>query len=195
MEASPDKSRKAKADRMVQRLCRQHALGKQILRAQHRGKSIADLSEKHPYSEHTLRKIRAFAEHFTDADLEMLCRGRRPNGLPLHWGYIPILLGIETKRSKKDRKRFQREAIKYGWSVAQLRRVVRQEIGFKGHGRTIGVPEDLEAGLQDLGESVDFLKRRCDVLMHAAQSKGNRRVYSITRNLASMLSRAVITLK
>src|SRR4051812_40699850 len=85
-----------KAEQMVVRLRRQHTLGRHILVEKQSGKSISDIAEKFPYSEHTLRKIRAFAEQFSDADLKKLCEGRRPNGLPLHCGYIPILLAIEA---------------------------------------------------------------------------------------------------
>jgi len=175
---------------MVERIRQQHRLGRQVIQAREAGKSIADLAERYPYSEHTLRKIRAFAEQYSDSDLDELCEGRRPNGLPLHWGYIPILLAIEAKRGKLERKRFQARAIKKGWSVAELRRAMRQKIGIKGHGRTMAVPEDLNAALQDLAENVDFLQRRCRVLMLAAHSKGNDNAYLKAERLSSLLSKA-----
>lgn len=53
-------------------------------------------------NEYTLRKDRDFAEHFLEEELNELCRLRRENGLPLHWGYVPTLLsaGSKTKRRK-----------------------------------------------------------------------------------------------
>jgi hypothetical protein len=175
---------------MVKRLKQQHALGKKLKRTRENGQPIPPLAGNFPYSDHTLRKIRLFAEKYTDGQLEELCLGRRENGLPLHWGYIPVLLSVGIKRGVKIRTELQRQAIENGWSVAELRRAVRQKISFKGHGRAMAVPQDVNAAMLDLAENVEFLKRRCTAVMRAARAKRNSRVYERSRRLRSALSRA-----
>jgi hypothetical protein len=111
----------AKAHRMVSRLREQYALGQVALRTQKNGKSIADLAAKHGYSVNTLRKIRAFARDFSQADVEELWSSLRPNGLPLHWGYVSVLLAIRGKHGVAVRKKFQRKAVKSGHLYAAFR--------------------------------------------------------------------------
>ncbi len=168
----------AKAQRMIARLRQQHALGKAALLAEERGQSTSEFAANHPYSEHTMRKIKAFARHFSQADLNELCRGRRPNLLPLHWGFVPYLLAIESKHGIAARKKFQKLAIREGWSVPRLYREVRGRLGMKGHGRPFNVPDNLEDGLQRLGEDLELLLRRCKKLKEMAEAKRNKPVYA-----------------
>jgi hypothetical protein len=183
-------TRLANAERMADRLRQQHALGQAALHVQEDGKSIADLAAKHGYSEYSLRKIRAFARDFSQADVDELCASRRPNGLPLHWGYVPILLAVESKHGVAQRKRFQQRATKHGWTVPELRRAVRVELGFSGHGRTLSLPENTAAAMESLFENLELLLRRCERLAEAARAKRDKRTCAKCRRLSQALTNA-----
>jgi len=180
----------AKANRMVDRLRQQHALGKAALHAEKRGKSTGEFAARHAYSEHTMRKMKAFARHFSQADLDELCRRRRPNGLPIHWGFIPYLLAIESKHGVVTRKRFQNLAISEGWSVPRLNREIRERLGVSGHGRAVDVPDDLEDGLQRLAEDLELFGRRCEKLKEMAKAKRKKSIYARCLRLSRTLAAA-----
>lgn len=104
----------SKAQHMVDRLRQQYALGRDAVEAQKNGTSTEEFGAVHNYSGHMMRKMKVFARHYSPEDLNAHCQGRRPNGLPLHWGYIPVLLAVESKHGKAERERFQRLAIVEG---------------------------------------------------------------------------------
>jgi len=178
---------------MVDRLRQQHALGEAALRAEEEeGKSIADFAAVHPYSEHTIRKLKAFARHYSQADLDELCCGRRSRDqLPLHWGYVSVLLAIEGKHGVKTRKRFQRLALREGWTVPRLYREVRQRLGVSGHGRPMTEPQDVEDGLRMLTENLELLLRRCDKVKDLAKTNSDRSGYDKCRRLVKSLVAAL----
>jgi hypothetical protein len=78
-----------KALRMVERLRQQYELGCRALAARNKGISTAQFGAAHGFSEHTIRKFKAFARGYTAQELGELCRLRRHKGngegLPLHW--------------------------------------------------------------------------------------------------------------
>ncbi len=175
---------------MVDRLRQQHALGMKALHSQDKGISTGDFAAEHPFSPHTMRKFKAFARHYSAADLEVLCRGRRPNGLPLHWGYVPILLAIEGKHGTGQRRKFQKLALENGWTVPEFRLAVREQLGISGHGRTPKLPESMHEGVQGLVETLDFLCRRCEKLMELAKARPDKSSYLRCRRLAQALAGA-----
>jgi hypothetical protein len=180
----------AKAQRMIGSLRQQHALGKAALLAQTNGVSTAELAAKHGYSEHTMRKIRAFARNFSNLELEELCSSHRPNGLPLHWGYVSVLLAIQGKHGVAARRRFQRLAIREGWTVPRLYREVRERLGVSGHGRTVHVPAEAEEGLGTLLDGVELLQRRADRLTVVAGANGDSFTSQRCRRLSLVLAKA-----
>jgi len=181
---------KAKAQRMVARLQQQYALGQAAMAAQTKGLSIAQFASEHAYSEHTMRKFRTFARSFSQADLNELCQGRRPNGLPLHWGYVPILMAIESKHGKATRKHFQQLVIEKGWTVPRLYHEVRTELGVNGHGRTPQLPQKGKDELENLREELGILQRRCEKLAEASKKTRDKEVSSKSGRLIRALVEA-----
>jgi hypothetical protein len=183
-----------KAIRMVERLRQQHKLGCRALAAKYEGISTAQFAAAHGYSAHTIRKFKAFADAYQPAQLDELCRLRRQKGngkgLPLHWGYIPILLAIEGKCGKAARRRFQLQAIREGWTVPELRRTVRERIGTKGHGRSMTVPADAAAGLAQVCDELAALEARCQALATLAKANDDLLIEQKFHRLAGTLRRA-----
>jgi hypothetical protein len=180
---------------MIARLREQYDLGKSAIQARDHGASIAEFGAKHGYSEHTIRKIRAFARDFSESDLEELCTSFRPNGLPLHWGYISVLLAIQGKHGAKTRKKFQRWAIREGWTVPRLYREVRDRLGVSGHGRPVQLPAEADEGLDTLTEAVELLLRRAETLMAVAKASRDRITYSKCLRLCKILTTARTVLR
>jgi len=87
-----------------------------------------------------------------EADLDELCGGLRPNGLPLHWGYVPLLLAIQSKHGIPMRKKYQDPAIKKGWTVPSC--VEKFALaGNHGHGRTALLPKNFQDGWTSIIDS------------------------------------------
>lgn len=186
----PGASVEVKASRMEARLREMHALGRTAEHAEENGKSTSKFAVGQPYSEHTLRKLKAFARHFSQVDLDELCRARRPNGLPLHWGYIPYLLAIESKHGRTSRQKLQTLALEEGWTVPQLNREVRKRFGVQGHGRPIQVSDDLKAELDGISDDLGLLQRRCEKLEAIAQAKRSKSISTRCRRLLRALEAA-----
>lgn len=101
----------------------------------------------------TLRRWKKFAELYPVepgtgraglSEFDILCALRRPNGLPLHWGYLPYLLSI-TKA--KTRREMAQKAADEGWSPARLHAEIREkEKRPRGHGRSVTIPTRREDG-------------------------------------------------
>ncbi len=81
----------AKAKRMADTLRSHHELGLAALDSDLSTRLFADA---HGMTEHTMRKIKAFAREYSRAELADMCRLRRPNGLPLQWGFMPTDVNI-----------------------------------------------------------------------------------------------------
>jgi hypothetical protein len=180
-------SRTIKAQRMVEKLREQHSLGRAALQAQRKGASTADFAVGYGYSEHTMRKLKAFASNYEPADLETLCRGRRPNHLPLHWGYIPVFLAIKSKHGHVKWKQFQQEAIDKGWTVPELRRQVRDRLGVEGHGRAANLPKRPVDGLRSIVETLTLLERTCCTVIEQARIKRDMATHAKCRRLQRVL--------
>ena len=76
-------------------------------------------------------KARKFASTYTKAELDELCRLRRPDGMPLGPRHVIGLLRIKNKR---DRKRFQRKAVVEGWSTRQVAAEISKLLSTGGSG-------------------------------------------------------------
>jgi len=150
----------AKAKRMADTLRSHHRLGLEALDSDLSTRQFADA---HGMTEHTMRKIKSFAREYSRAELAALCRQRRPNGLPLQWGFIPQLLAISDK---DERLAMQKRVIAEGWTAPQLARAVaRKNRTESGHGRPMKEPTTAEAGLEQLMAEAEMWVRRCEVVM------------------------------
>ena len=104
-----------------------------------------------------MRKARAFARGYTARELDELCRLRKPDGIPFHFGYIPYFL---TVHPKKERQKIQRQAAERGWTAPELNAHIQQTRGGPqcGGGRplkkpvTVGARSGADYGR---GQSVD----------------------------------------
>lgn len=163
----------AKAKRMAERLLGHYRLGQTANRQSKL--STVEFAAKHGLNENTMRKIRAFAREYSEAELDEICRQTRPNGLPLHWGYVPTLLSVQSKGGKSARQKFQRLAIKHGWTVPKLREAIRERYGGKGgHGRALKPPTDLRAGIRQVVADAETLSRGCRALAVLAAKEGQK---------------------
>ena len=135
----------AKAKRMADTLRSHHQLG---LAALDSDLSTRQFADDRGLNEHTMRRFKALARVYTQDELDELCRLRRPNGLPLQWGYVPHLLIIADK---KERQAMQRRAIEQGWTAPQLARAVSKRYRTESaHGRPMKEPVTAKAGLEQL---------------------------------------------
>ena len=144
----PNLAAQSKAQRMLANLRRLYDLGRQA-NSDKNPFSTDQLAATLGMSPHTLRKARAFARTYSPEDLDRLCRMRRPNGLPLHFGYIPYLLSI---REKTARQKLARKAAKRGWTAPQLYSAIRRHYPERrcDHGRRMSIAGGPEAGLERL---------------------------------------------
>lgn len=149
-----------KAARMIDNLRRHHARGTQAnqLRTDYRPRELAKLLQTNRY---TLQKDRLFARKYSPRDLDDLCKLRRPNQLPLHWGCMGYLLSVPTK---KERAMMQREAAEKGWTAPEIRREIKRRFGKtpgEGHGRPMKKPPTPEAVLREMCMGTRAWLKRC----------------------------------
>lgn len=146
----------AKAARIEQRVRKHHETGRLANKAQaERGISTTAFAEKQGLDPGTLRRWKMFAKLYSSesvskrgglSQLDELCMLRRPNGLPLHWGFVPYLTTI---KNAKKRQEIAERAAANGWSPARLHAEIRQkEKRPSGHGRAVELPAAPVEGLQ-----------------------------------------------
>jgi hypothetical protein len=187
-----------KAKRMIDRLKGHYDLGKQ-LRSRANALSTEQFAKKAKVNIRTMRNFGAFAKHYTPAEFRQLRKlRRRGSDLPLHWGYIPHLLAVETKGGKAAREKFQKLAATKGWTVPELQLAIQQEYPRQpGHGRTMKRPSSPLAGLEQLAFGAEGFVRRCrHIVDHLEQISPERRgkaTRSRAREVAAMLDQAAKT--
>lgn len=150
-------------EKIIETLREHYRIGQE---AEKHGSTVAYALEN-GMSEHTVRKFRAFANGYSQAEFNSFCKLRRPSGLPLHSGYIKYLLAAESlaakrkKNGKKERQRFEKLAATNNWSHSQLHAAIRAEYGVKNpHGRTMVVADDFEVAVhQAIKEGQEWFKR------------------------------------
>ena len=146
---------KAKAARIEQRVRDHHAIGQLANKLQaKRNISTTVFAAKHGIDPGTLRRSKQFAELYSAktgtggsgmSELDEICNLRRPNGLPLHWGFLPYLM---TVKGSRKRRQMAAKAAAQGWSPARLHAEIRQLEGrSKGHGRKVELPTTPVEGL------------------------------------------------
>lgn len=158
----------AKAKRIVERLRKHHEMGQDANQLQAKQPiSTVELAEKKQLDPGTLRRSKMFAKLYSSesgsgrgglSEFQELCSLRRPTGLPLHWGYVPYLMTI---KSRKKRREIAAKAASQGWSPARLHAEIRQiEDRPPGHGRSVELPATTaDATLQVVREGRLWLSR------------------------------------
>jgi len=108
-------------------------------------------------------KARKFASTYTKAELDELCRLRRPDGMPLGPRHVIGLLRIKNKR---DRKRFQRKAVVEGWSTRQVAAEISKLLSTGGSGgRRPKTPKTVDDALMQVltmsSEKISSVIKEC----------------------------------
>jgi Arc/MetJ-type ribon-helix-helix transcriptional regulator len=116
-----------------------------------------------------MRRARGFAQEYDEAALKRFLGHRKPNGLPLHVGYIPYLL---TVKDAEKRQEFEEKAAEHGWTVPELITAIQRDrpLDPKAHGRTVKSPADVETGLQQLVSTGVLWVNRSEVVMELVRS-------------------------
>lgn len=159
--ATVDSARQAKAEAMIAKIWDHYRRGTEANEAQREGRQFPkDFATEHGVSVNTLRWEKRFATRYTKRQVESLCRLRRPNGLPLHWGHVMYLLGVDDKAQRKE---LERQAAEHGWTAPELNDAIPAEFRHRtepGHGRPLKKPRSPSAGLRQLRSEADVLVRR-----------------------------------
>jgi len=127
-------------------------------------RGIERAAKEHGRNADGIRKLRQFAAVYTECDLEELCdvcrRYQRAFGLSLLYKLVSI-------RDRKERKKFQREAIAEHWGHARIAREMRYrfKLGHK-RGRKPTMPKTVKEGLVEVSEAIFRLEQ---LLQHCAK--------------------------
>jgi hypothetical protein len=118
-QATNEQRRIARAKRLLKTLAFHYARGKKL---NSKKRSPANSADKYDFSESVVAKQKEFYKKYTEAEFDRLSNLRRPNGLPLHWGHVQVLLTCSCERAadKKTRAKLQTDAAAKGWSKAEL---------------------------------------------------------------------------
>ena len=152
-----------KADEMIAKLREYHRLGLECNLLPTR-KERREFADQQAISQTTIRKVRAFAREYTSPELDELCRLRKPDGMPFHFGYIPYFLCCH---GKKERQKLQRQAAENGWTAPEVHAAIRQMRGGRqgGGGRPMKKPATAEAGLTRITADGRLWVRRCELVL------------------------------
>lgn len=180
----------AKAKRMVARLRDRYRIGQKAAQGD---LPIAELADEVGLSTHTVRRLRRFATGYSEVELDELCQLRRPNGMPLHVGFIAYLLIVTDKR---ERTKLQQRAAREGWSAAQLAAAVPKKFrGNSPHGRPMKQPSSLVAGLDQITDEAERLGRRAKMVMDTAKERRSKRASQTLRRRGEKAANTLASLK
>lgn len=114
-------------------------------------KAIKTVADACGINEDTLRKMRVFADErkgYSPAELEELCAQCLAYNRPLGFSFVVKFLTIADKR---ERARFQREAIKNGWSLIRVKHELIARYGRRRRGgKRPAIPKAVGELLADL---------------------------------------------
>ena len=185
----PDPAIEAKAQQIVARIRDRYRIGQKAAQGK---MPLADFAAKVGLSEHTVRRLRRFAMAYSEVELDELCRLRRPNGLPLHVGFVAYLLIVSDK---KERAKLQQRAAREGWGAAQLAAAVPKKFrGQSPHGRPMKQPSSPTAGLRQVSEEADRLCRRTQLVLDAVKGLIKRPSRAL-QNQAEITAKTVASLQ
>ncbi len=169
--ATVDPALQAKGEAMIARIWFHYRRGAESNAAQQEGNALPkEFAAERGVSLSGLRWEKRFASRYTRRQVESLCRLRRPNGLPLHWGHVMYLLGIADLAQRRE---LERRAAEHGWTAPELRDAIPDEFRHKtwpGHGRPLRKPRSPSAGLRQLRSEADVLVRRAQLMLREMTS-------------------------
>ena len=145
------------ADR-VEKLKAAYQLGRLLVEhvpkhASYGDKQMPKFAKALGYSDGRLSMIRRFAATYTQADFDELLR------TDLSFGHVALLLGL----SSAERTKFQADAAKKKWTVAQLQRAMKDRPGaVRRGGQPMKVADDLETALHQLVAEGETWQQRCE---------------------------------
>jgi hypothetical protein len=147
-----------KADHMVKRLRWFYKLG---VESRSSDRSVRLFAAERRVSPATVWKARAFADKYTEPQLEYLCGIRRKNGLPFHWGYVCFLVTVDEASVRRE---LAKEVVEHGWTSPELHAEIKRRFpgrGNEGVGRRRKVPESTADRLRMIANDAAAWARRC----------------------------------
>jgi hypothetical protein len=181
----------ARAKRMEYKLRQNDALGQEAMTAGESQKKVStrEFAESRGFSEHAVRKLKTFARAYNRRELDQLCALRRPNGLPLHWGYVGYLLAADSaereagKHGKKEREGLAQLGSKKNWTAPEFYGVIRQKFcRMSGHGCSMVLPANLETAVRKVQDEGRVWFRRWNPFAYVSPTIGTcwyRRLSSV----------------
>jgi len=128
-----------------------------------------------------LYSVWRFAGTYDQGELDELC------ATGLSWGHIVLLL----PRSKAQRRRFQRQAVRHAWGVGDLRRALREDAPpLRSGGRRVTVPRNPADALRRLAGEASLWARRARLVRDRIQHATARERQTLQReqeNVAGVL--------
>jgi hypothetical protein len=155
-------STQAKVERILDKVQRFYELGEQSFALPKSGRRQFD--EEVEVDANRMRRARGFAKAYGKGGLRRFLSLRKPDGLPLHVGYIPHLLTVEDA---KERRELEDAVVEHGWTVPDLIAEIRwrHPVRPKAHGRRIKPPVSAEAGIQQVVTTGILWMNRSDVVI------------------------------
>ncbi len=172
-EGSPtgDPAKEAKAEAMIGRIWFHYKRGQEANVAQRERRTFPkEFAAEHRVSLNALRWEKRFASRYTERQVKSLCRLRRPNGLPLHWGHVMYLLSVDDKAQRRE---LELRAAEHGWTAPELNDAIPDEFRHMtqpGHGRPLRTPRSPASGLRQLRSEADLLVRRAQLMTRVMTS-------------------------
>jgi len=159
------KPRWDKASEAEAQLRAYHALGIVVRDRVKEGRLDADtvskLGEETGHGADNIRKARVFAARYTADQLDELCGLRTPEGIPLPWRHVRMLLMLPPG---EGRDALQRKAAEKGWSLEELvaaipKKVRNKQTRHQG-GRGFRRPKTQAAALRQIVRYGEAWQRR-----------------------------------
>ena len=154
------------ADR-VEKLKAAYRLGKLLVEhvpkhASYGDKQMTKYAKALNYSNGRLSMIRRFAAVYTQAAFDGLLK------TGLSFGHVGLLLSL----SSAERTKYQAEAAKKKWTVAQLQRAMKDRPGaVRRGGQPMKVADDPDAALRQLVAEGETWKQRCEMTSNLIAGK------------------------
>ena len=125
-------------------------------------KQMPKFAEAINYSNGWLSKVRKFAGMYTQAEFDNLLK------TGLSFGHVALLLGLKGA----ERTKYQAEASKKKWTVAQLQLGMKQRPNVvRRGGQPMKIADDLETALHQLVAEGETWKQRCEMTAELVAAK------------------------
>ena len=166
----------------VRQLRKDYALGLAILKKCPKStksdgladKRINDEAERHQLNPDTIRKLRQMVEPdgYTQVEFEELCRLCFAHNHPLGRSHV---FKFMTVPRGSQRRAFQSQAIKNGWTMGRIRQELRRQFGHRRQGgRRPRLPVNVPDALSQLDEMCLAWTRWYDLLAEAPDRRKKR---------------------